>query len=80
MVKMTAKQLEEAIGKYRTADPPKDYALAVVTDPISGAIFAEIADSKLPDQAAEAAQLKQMRGKVVKELRENLIPKESGDW
>jgi len=80
VVKMTAKQLEEAIGKYRAAEPPKNYALAVVTDPITGEIFAEIADSKLPDESAEAAQLKAMRAKVVKELRENLLPKESGDW
>jgi len=80
MVKMTQEQLEAKIREYLAAEPPRQYAIASVTDPVSGEIFAEIADSKLPDEAAEAAQLKQLRGKVVKELRANLLPKESGEW
>jgi len=79
-VKMSQEELERRIREYTTAEPPRQYAIASVIDPVSGELFAEIADSKLPDEAAEAAQLKQMRGKVVKELRENLLPKESGDW
>jgi len=77
---MTQEELDAKIREYTTAEPPKRFAIASVIDPISGEIFAEIADSKLPDEAEEAKQLKAMRAKVVKELRENLLPKESGDW